>query len=328
MQQSRVLFFVIIGLAVLAVAGMVAAVFLFSGGPSLSAPRETVEIEIVTAPALTAWARTAAAQFNRDNPATTVTITEAGELLPGSKFQSGSGGAIPAGWLAEAAFVVAMAQQEGYSFSDPVSVASTPLLWGGFDDKLAALPAVDWAGVHQQALGPQGVKVVIAAPRNSAEGLAALLSGVAAQTNTAVLTEAEVGQADGWLTETLGDRNASTPPRPAEAFATAQGRTVGDLGLLSEASWRQVGLDSKAGFSLLPVQPATALDYPLAVYSGSQAVTPAQAEAVAAFRAFLLEPAQQQALAQHGLQPAGSGGVSADGRAARRLLAWSEREIR
>jgi hypothetical protein len=77
-----------------------------------------------------------------------------------------------------------------------------------------------------------------------------------------------------------------------------------------------------------PVQPAVTLDYPLAVYSGSEAVTPAQAEAVAAFRAYLLEPVQQQALAQYGLQPAGSSAVTADGRAARRLLAWSEREIR
>lgn len=326
MQQSRVLFFAIIGLALLAVGGMLAAVYLFSGGVSLSSPQESVAIEIVTAPTLTAWARTAATQFNRDNPATQVTITEAGDLLPGSRFQSG--GTVPAGWLAEAGFVVALAQQEGYSFTDPVSVASTPLAWGGYDDKLAALTAVDWAGVHQQALTPQGVKVVIAAPRNSAEGLAALISAVASQTAATALTETDVGQADGWLTETLGDRNATTPPRPAEAFATAQGRTLGDVGLLSEASWRQVSLDSTTGFTVQPVAPAVTLDFPLAVYSGSQAVTPAQAEAVAAFRDFLLQPAQQQALAQYGLQPAGSSAITADGRATRRLLAWSEREIR
>lgn len=326
MQQSRVLFFAIIGLALLVVGGMIAAVFLFSGGPSLSPPQETVEIEIVTAPALTAWAEAAATQFNSANPAVQVAITESTELLPGTNFQPGS--TVPAGWLAEASFVVAMAQQEGYSFSDPVSVASTPLAWGGYDDKLAGLNSVDWAGVYAKALTPQGVKVVIAAPRNSAEGLAALISAVASQTDSTALTEADVGQVDAWLTETLGDHNAATPPRPAEAFATVQGRTLGDVGLLAEASWRQVGLNSKAGFTLQPVQPAVTLDYPLAVYSGSQAVTPAQAEAVAAFRTFLLEPAQQQALAGYGLQPAGSSAISADGRATRRLLAWSEREIR
>ena len=208
----------------------------------------------------------------------------------------------------------------------PTSVASSPLLWGGYADKLTTLGDVSWDSIHQQALSRQGVRVVIAAPHQTAEGLAALIGAVAAHLETTTLSEADVGQADAWLTETLGDRNAQTPPRPAEAFATAQGRTVGDIGLLTAASWHQVGLDNSANFTVMPATPVVTLDYPLVVFADK--VPPEAQQAVESFRQFLLEPAQQQALTRYGFEPAASSSVQADGRAARRLLRWSEREIR
>ena len=146
---------------------------------------------------------------------------------------------------------------------------------GGYVDKLEQFNQdfgpVNWQNINAKATDPQGVKLVIAAPQNSAEGLAALISGVSTHLGKQSLTEQDIGQADAWLTETLGNRNAQTPPRPAEGFAGVQGRTLGDMGLLSLASWQRVDLDTNSNFAITPVTPTVTLDYPYAVWAGENA---------------------------------------------------------
>ncbi len=333
MNQGKTLFFVIIGVALLAVVAMV-FVSLFWARPltNLSPLQQEAEIEVVVAPTIASWAEEAAQQFNQANPSTQVTIVPADELIPSAQFQSGQQTAAPAAWLAEATFVVNMATSDGYEFTNPQSVASTALAWGGYVDKLEQFTQdfgpVGWQAINAKATDPQGVKLVITAPQNSAEGLAALISGVSTHLDKQSLSEQDIGQADAWLTETLGNHNAQTPPRPAEAFAGVQGRTLGDMGLLSMASWQQVGLEKNSNFDLMPVTPTVTLDFPYAVWAGDNA-TPEGQQAAEAFGQFLLEPTQQEALAKYGLAAAsGSSGVQIDGRAARRLLSWAERELR
>jgi hypothetical protein len=87
-------------------------------------------------------------------------------------------------------------------------------------------------------------------------------------------------------------------------------------------------LEERAGFTLTPVQPDVRLDYPFAIWAGSQA-TPESRQAAANFREFLLSEAQQQALPQFGFEPADSSPptVQIDGQAAWALLRWAEREL-
>ncbi len=330
MQQSKTLFFSIIGLALIVCIGMVAVRFLLADSLNIPTEPEDIEIQIVVAPSIKSWVDQAARDFNQTNPKTQVKIVTAKALVPESQFQTTNpAGAAPAAWLAEASFVTEMARSQGLQFEDAQSVASTNLVWGTFDSKLDQLNqdygSLTWENLHAKGTNANDVlKLVIASPQNSAEGIAALISAAAGHLGTDTLSAADISAADGWLTETFGNRNTQIPATPAGDFAT-KGVSAGDVGILNMASWQDVRLDEKSNFILTPTEPAVVQDYPFAMWSNSQ---PEAKAAAIAFRQFLLEPAQQNALGS--LDPAGAnqGGVQIDGTAAQRLQDWANRQIR
>jgi hypothetical protein len=337
MNSNKPLFFGIVGLALMIVLGMVLVrVYLASQTEFLLVPPtpgpQEISITIVVAPELEKWAKEAAQSFSQANPQTQVVITKSSDLIPAAKFQAANP---PAAWLAPASFVVAIAGEEGLAFDpDRPAVASTALAWGTFklkQDEFDKQGGLSWDALHQRATEPNStLKVVIASPHTSAEGLAALISAAAANRGQQTLSEADASQANPWLTETLAESARGgllLGPEPASAFAT-RGGSVGDVGLLSRAAWRKAGLHNRADFILTDPQFNVTLDYPFALWAGSP---PAEREAALAFRQFLLEPAQQTKLATYFFEPAGQvapNSVQADGRAALNLQRWAERELR
>ena len=335
MQPNKTLFFSIIGLAVVVVIGMfLAAFFLLNDSPYLPTSPQTVTIRVVAAPSIKDWATVAAQEFNRANPQTVVEIVTADDLIPESQFSSAPGPeALPAAWLAEATFTVEMAKERGLQFSDDLrSVASSSLAWGAFTDKQAAFNQqygeLSWENIHAKAVAPGDfLTIVIASPSNRADGLAALISASAAHLGKQQLSSNDISQARPWLLETFKD-NTRIPPQPAEAFASTQGRSLGDMGLLSRVAWQSNKLDNRPDFVLSPVQPDVQLDYPLAIWTGSQS-SPESQQAAAKFRDFLLSESQQQALAGFGLDAAGAPTptVQIDGPAGWALLRFAEQEL-
>jgi hypothetical protein len=335
MRPNKFLFFLIIGLAILVVACMFGAAYIFLNEPlELPTSQEETPIRVVVAPSIQGWAEQTAQAFNANNPNAAVEIISADSLIPENQFKADSPQVVPpAAWLAESAFVVEMAADRGLQFADDrPSVAGTSLAWGAYEDKQAAFVQaygdISWDNLHAKAVSPADfLTLVIASPHNRAEGLAALISAAAAHLGKESLTGSDVSQATPWLSETFKE-NTRIPPKPAEAFATAQGRSLGDAGILSRAAWRAAGLEERASFTLTPVQPDVRLDYPFAIWTGSQA-TPEGRQAAANFREFLLSTAQQQALPQFGFEPAGNSTptVQIDGPAAWTLLRWAEREL-
>lgn len=333
MQPNRIAFFGIIGLAILIVVGMIAGTFFFFGSVGEVSPLQAeVDIEVIAAPAVYPWVEQAAQQFNQANHKTQVTVVEATELVPESKFRTAASQAPPAAWIAEAGFVIDLAKYKGLAFDDRQSVAGSGLAWGAYTDKLEQFTQsfgdLNWDSLHTKAASPSGLKLVISSPQNTAEGIGALISATAFTANADTISSSDVSSANNWLTDTFGDHNAYTPPTPAESFASVQGRTLGDMGLLSMVSWRSAKLDQNPGFTLLPVEPAVMLDFPMAVWTGSRA-TPEMQAAARAFRDFLMEDSQQSRLTDYGLEPAaGQSGVQADGPTADRLQAWAVRVLR
>jgi hypothetical protein len=278
--------------------------------------------------------RQAAQAYSQANPQAEVRVVTANSLVPRTQFQGASGSPPVAAWLPEASFVADLAKEQGVQFGDTQSVASTSLAWGGYQDKMAqfnqAYGDLTWENLHRKAVAPGDfLKLVIASPWDSGEGLAALLSATAAAQPTGELSGNSVSAANDWLTETLGDRKAQIPPRPAEAFASVQGRTIGDLGLLSMASWQRAGLQNRPDFKLTPAEPNVTLDYPFVILTGPQ-VPPEAQETARQFRQFLLEPAQQGNLANTFFEHANSAqsSVQAEASAVDRLLSWAERVLR
>jgi hypothetical protein len=338
MQPNRTLFFVIIGLALLLTIGVVAGGFLFFGSSGEMTPlgRSASPIQIVVAPAIEPWVRQAAQVYNQMNAQAEVRVVAAGSLIPRSQLQSTPQNPPVAAWLPEASFVAALGEEQGVQFNEPQSVASTVLAWGGYKDKLAQFNQtygdLTWENLRRKAVAPGDfLKLVIASPRDSGEGLAALLSATAAAGQSGELSGNSVSAANDWLTETLGDGNAQTPPRPAEAFASVQGRTLGDVGLLSMTSWQRAGLQNRADFTLTPVEPNVTLDYPFVILTGPQ-VSPEAQETARRFRQFLLEPNQQANLDNSFFDRATAdpvqNSVQADAAAVDRLLGWAERVLR
>lgn len=333
MQPNRIAFFGIIGLAILIVVGMIVGTFFLFGSVGEVSPLQTeVDIEVVAASTIYPWVEQAAQQFNQANPKTQVTVIEATDLVPESKFRTAAAQMPPAAWVAEAGFVVDLAKTKGLTFEDGPSVAATSLVWGAYTDKLEQFTQsygdLSWDSLHTKATSPSGLKLVIGSPQNTAEGIAALMSATAFTVNVETISSSDVSSANNWLTDTFGDRNAYAPPTPAESFASVQGRTLGDVGLLSMASWRSAKLDQNPNFTLLSAEPVVTFDFPLAVWTGSRA-TPETQAAARAFRDFLLESSQQSRLAEYGLEPAaGQSGVQANGATIDRLQAWAARVLR
>lgn len=332
MQPNKTLFFVIIGLAIGLVAAMLVAKTLFADQIPLPNGQEKIAIKIVAAPLIKPWVDQAAAAFNQSHPNTQVEIIEATELIPGAQFRAGTTPQ-PTAWLAEASFVIHMAGESDLRFNEAQSIASTPLTWGAFKDKQDALTQkygpLSWDSLHTKATASDGdfLTVVIAAPQNSAEGLAALISATAAHLNKQSLSAADVNGAEAWLSETFEENTRIPLGKPAEAFAATTGRSIGDVGLLSRASWQSVpALQNKSDFVLTEAQPKVMLDFPLAIWADA---SPQAQEAAKTFRAFLLEEAQQQTLAQAHLERAATEpGLVADGAAAVALQRWAERVLR
>ncbi len=337
MQQNKTLFFAIIGLAVLVLVGMFVGAYLFLGDTlDISVTQPTVTIRVAVAPTIKPWVDQAAQQFNQQNSQSQVEIVAVDGLIPDSLFTTNPQVSPPAAWLAEATFVVELARNNGLSFEDPRSVAGTGLAWGAFNNRQAEFSQkygeLSWTAIHKSAIEPDSsLKIVIASPRNSAEGLAALISAAAAQANTQTLTNAEVRNAEDWLTATLKESargSLTLGPKPAEAFAT-RGASIGDAGMLTLVSWRSAGLQDRPDFTLTPAQFNVILDYPFAIWAGSQS-TPAGKQAAAAFRDFLLSEAQQDTLPNFFFERASAANpaIQADGEAALTLLRWADRELR
>jgi hypothetical protein len=336
MQPNKTLFFGIIILAIVIVIAMFAAFFLIGDSLDVSNLQQPVSIQVVTASSIKPWVEQAAQRFNADNATVQVEIVEANNLIPESQFRSSDPQMEPpAAWLAEAGFVLKMANNSDLQFDDFQSVAKSSLAWGAFNSRREVFTqtygGLNWLAIHERAVEPDSsLKLVIASPINSAEGVGALISAAAAHLKVQSLSEAEIRQAEPWLTETFGESARSSltlGPRPAEAFAT-RGASIGDAGILSLASWHGAGLQNRTDFSITPAEPNVILDYPFAIWAGSQATPEGQA-AAAAFRDFLLSEAQQNALADFYFERAESSipGVTADGAAALTLYRWAGLEL-
>jgi len=329
-MPNKTPFFVIIGLAVVIVIGLVVARMFLSEPLSLPDTAPQTDIQVVVAPSIKPWVEQAAREYNQTHK-DQVEIITTDELIPETQFTGNPQSTPPAAWLAEASFVVAM--DNDMQFGDMQSVAGTSLAWGTFNNKLDEFNqsgGLSWDTLHQQAAEPDSrLKVVLSSPQNNAAGLAALASAVATQQNVQSVTAANVSSADSWLTETLQDSAQVTLAKPAESFAT-MGASVGDAGMLSQSAWQSAGLQNRPDFTIIPAQPNVVLDYPFAIWTGNRTTPEAQA-AAQEFRSFLLSEAQQNTLADFYFDRAGSsgtGGVDIDGQAALALYRWTERELR
>lgn len=362
MSRNRVFFIIVVGLAVVFVAGALVAERL---GLFTLPTRQTekVAIQVWVAPSMADWAIAAARQFNSSRRDASVEVKAVDSLSFSQQYRkareavvngTAEPSALPVAWIPEATFIAAVAREQGAPFApDGRPVAYTSLLWGAFSDREEVLVrnygALNWQAVHEAAqavdwsvigadasLQPWGrFKLTIASPTRSAEGLAALLSAAAIYYERAELTAGDVNDPAflAWLTNIVDSvPNFNTlGPNPAEAMAT-RGSSIGDVGLLTDAAWKRSGILGRGDFTTVRPEYDLYFDYPYILRADLAPNSPEQGMAQA-FGDYLLAEAQTD-LETYGFTPAAAGPAGADparriqpgGEAALALLRWAERE--
>lgn len=296
-----------------------------------------LEVRVIAAPAAYDWVRQSTERFNAEGRRlnrrpVTVTVVEQDGI--GVYSQAGSAGLnpAPAAWIAEGAFMLDMAnlasrQASGRdAFTSGGVVAQSPLMWGGFADRINTLDArfsgLNWRALHDASAAAEGwsslggrpewgfFKLALPDPRKSSEGLAALLLAAAEYHGRSDVSAADItdGQFQAWAQSLIDavPNFANLGADPAGALAV-RGPSAGDAGLLLEADWLLAaeGLSNRQPIVLRYASPTLTFDLTFAVFAGTPAeVDPAQRDAALIFRDFLLEARQQTQAEAFGLRPA------------------------
>ena len=215
MNRTRIVFFVIIGLAVLIVAaGLIYQLVRSSGagGEPTAVPGqssdETLEVQVVTALPVADWVQEAANQFNAEKHTLEgqlihVTITPMDGLTAKGRYDRDEMNPLPTAWIPESRYLVELvnaAQNErlgrdvfltdGEYRAKPLAISL--LAWGVYDSRAKVLEAkygeLSWQAIHDAALAPSGwtelggqadwgyFKLAISNPRKNVSGLSAMVA--------------------------------------------------------------------------------------------------------------------------------------------------------
>ena len=299
--------------------------------------RPPMVITVAVEPLLADWVRATAENFNEQDTIITsnrriaVQITVVDDIDVWTGETSWTDGLLennsrPSVWIP------ALAISENYAQSDSrlkftqlePSVAKTLLVWGGFEERITALPdnatlGLGWSTVAPAAeigqwsgLGAdptwQFFDLAFLDPTQTTSGLSVLLSGAAAYHETNTLNSAQLRDEDfrNWITPVLTSvPNFSTLGNdPAEAIAQ-RGLSIADIALLPESQWivnfnSLTQVDNVAfAYPEFPVM----FDFPILAWE-STSVTTEERAAIQAFADYVLSSDVQATLIEYGLRDA------------------------
>lgn len=324
MSRSRIVFFVIIAIALLIIA-LPRALELLPTAPTAT-PLPELQVEIAVNPMAYPWVAAQAATFNARQPQADgrparITVTQVDGV---SVWQTGSTWSVsrhPAGWLPEATFTLDYAADAGlrYEAITP-SVASTSLVWGIFTDRADVLGTpLDWrmfqtAAVKEnwKALGGEEswgfVKPAFNLPQNNSTGYGALLTAAATFASTEQVSDQAVRDRayQDWLKPVI-DAMPSTTTMGSQISTTlaSRGASVADFALLPESEWvtNYTTINARQKISFAYPGYNITFNMPLAVWSGAE-TTSAERTLLRQFSDFLMQKDAQRQAASYGLRPA------------------------
>jgi len=334
MRRNQIVFFLIIGGAVLIIAAGLALQALSGGGsnpqntPVSPSNKDPLPISVAVSTIGEPWISAAVAAYNQNNPqingrAVTVNLVRQDSLgVWASSNTPWSAADHPTVWIPDASYEVAFANEINlrYAVYKP-SLAQTPLVWGGFSSRTdviqTAYNSVDSRSIQQAAsaerwetLGGnsrwQFVKIAFARPNRTSSGLAALLTLVGGYADTPSLSNTLMNDSalQTWLQPLINAvPNFSTlGTDPALAMATRGTSTI-ELALLPENQWliHYAEISRVEPVALFYPNSTIILDLPYAIWD--EGLGEDERRAARAFGDFLLEADQQRAAGEHGLRP-------------------------
>jgi hypothetical protein len=343
MNRTRIIFFVIIGLAVIIVIGGL----IWSQLDREPDPIEPevgegpLEVHVVSALPVADWVQEAAHQFNAEQHTLEgrpiqVTVTPMDGLTAKGRYERDELDPLPTAWIPDSRYLVELVNAaykerlgrdvfltDGEYRARPLGISL--LTWGIYDSRAGVLEEgygdISWNTIHDAALAPGGwgelggepdwgyFKLAISNPRKNISGLAAMVAAAGEYFGKTNISVEDVTDPDfqAWLQEIMSSMSDLSGGTYTVADLALFGYTTGDAGQLLESDLlvNMQGIQTRWADPLRIVYPeyVTWFDFPFTVWMGPE-TTALEKNAALVFEEFLLsEGVQQQALA-YGLRPA------------------------
>jgi len=341
MNQTRLIFFAVIAIAVIVVG---ASVILRQAGvssPIVQAPA-TLEVRIVVALPVESFVRQAAEQYNREDHRleghpVRISVTPMDGLTAMGRWEREEMNPIPTVWIPDSRYLVELVnatlkeKRGGDVFLTGGEYRARPIAislfsWGIYQSRAEVLRAkygeINWRSIHDAATAKGGwpelggqpdwgyFKLVVPNPHKNVGGLMAMVAAAGEYYGKTQISTADVTnpQFQAWLKELMG---AVTDFSSLGAYSVENlalfGYSMGDGGQLLESDLLQnmAGIQTRWADPLLIVYPKylTWFDFPFTVWMGDE-TTALEKNAALDFERYLLTPPIQQLAIQQGLRPA------------------------
>jgi hypothetical protein len=343
MNRTRIIFFVIIGLAaVIIIGGLIWSQLDREPSPIEPEVGEgPLEVHVVSALPVADWVQEAAHQFNAEQHTLEgrpiqVTVTPMDGLTAKGRYERDELDPLPTAWIPDSRYLVELVNAaykerlgrdvfltDGEYRARPLVISL--LTWGIYDSRAGVLEEgygdISWNTIHDAAVAPGGwgelggepdwgyFKLAISNPRKNISGLAAMVAAAGEYFGKTNISVEDVTDPDfqAWLQEIMSSMSDLSGGTYTVADLALFGYTTGDAGQLLESDLlvNMQGIQTRWADPLRIVYPeyVTWFDFPFTVWMGPE-TTALEKNAALVFEDFLLsEGVQQQALA-YGLRPA------------------------
>jgi Ca-activated chloride channel family protein len=343
MNRTRIIFFVIIGLALVVVVGGLIWSQL-DREPEPLAPEVgggPLEIHVVSALPVADWVQEAARQFNEEGHSLEgrtihVTVTPMDGLTAKGRYDREEMDPFPTAWIPDSRYLVELVNvtykerlgrdvflTDGEYRARPLVISL--LAWGIYDSRADVLEMqfdeISWHTIHEAALAPGGwadlggqndwgyFKLAISNPRKNISGLAAMVAAAGEYYDKTNITVEDVTNPEfqTWLGEIMSSMSDLSGGTYTVADLALFGYTTGDAGQLLESDLlvNMQGIQSRWADPLRIVYPeyVTWFDFPFTVWMGPE-TTALEKNAALEFETFLLSAEIQRQALEYGLRPA------------------------
>ncbi len=350
MNRTRIIFFVVIVIALVIVAAGLLWPWLSGQGVPAVPTNQPLEVRVVVALPAESWVNEAAKTFNQENHkldgrAIHVTIIPMDGLSALARYDSDSFETKPTAWIPDSRYLVELANAaykdrlgrdvfltDGEYRARPIALSL--FAWGIYQSRASVLELkygdINWKTLHDAAIAPGGwpelggnqewgyFKLVVPNPRKNVGGLAAMVAAAGEYYDRPDISVADVTDPafQNWLKELMSSVTdlSGASAYTAEDFALL-GYTVGDGGQLLESDLlkNMEGIQIRWNEPLVVRYPkyVTWFDFPFSVWMGTE-TTAEEKNAALEFEKYLLSKQVQSQAVNYGLRPA-LGGVSVAG---------------
>jgi len=341
MNRTRLVFFVVIAIALVVVGASLAMRQAGVRSPILQAP-PTLEVRVVCALPVESFVRQAAEQYNRENHKlegrpVRISVIPMDGLTAMGRWEREEMSPVPTVWIPDSRYLVELVNATckekrgrdvfltgGEYRARPI--ATSLFCWGVYQSRDQVLRArygdINWRAIHDAATAKGGwpdlggeaewgyFKLVVPNPHKNVGGLMAMVAAAGEYYGKTRIETADVTNPafQTWLKELMG---AVTDFSSLGAYSVENlalfGYSMGDGGQLLESDLLQnmAGIQTRWADPLVIIYPKylTWFDFPFTIWMGDE-TTALEKNAALDFERYLLTPDVQRLAVQRGLRPA------------------------